>query len=159
MPRPRQRQRTVVCDCFDCRDDLFGDRSEPRPEDLTAASRAARQDPPPKAIIIHACGFLRQLDGILNVEQTRVPHLDVVVREGNLGMVAARPIRPHAGRGVERGGRGAQHGLFSCHWTQGCKVHPPCTRSSASSTHIHFPSPPSRLHHLCRTEREYDVWN
>jgi hypothetical protein len=58
---PKQRQRIVFCDCLDCAVD---DAQLQRPTDVSTAlspagEAAARQDPPPKSLIILLTGALQ----------------------------------------------------------------------------------------------------
>ncbi|GLC56441.1 hypothetical protein PLESTB_001105100 [Pleodorina starrii] len=93
---PRQRQRIVFCDCFDCRD-----RPEVSltPEQLDAATAVARQEPPPKALLLYATGFVVAADGATNLDACTLPHCNLVVREGNLGLLAVRAAEEAAGQG------------------------------------------------------------
>lgn len=106
---PRKRQRIVFCDCFDCVD--RPEQPELSKEQLDAATAVARQEPPPKALIVCASGFLAHsaADGP-NLEACSLPHLNRAVREGCLGMLAARAPPSLAGARLE--GRGGElHGL------------------------------------------------
>ncbi len=85
---PRQRQRIVFCDCYDCVD--RPQQPSLSSEQLDAATAVARQEPPPKALIIYATGMVSSSDGLTNLEACTLPHCDMVVRDGNLGMLAVR---------------------------------------------------------------------
>ncbi|GIL76579.1 hypothetical protein Vretimale_19502 [Volvox reticuliferus] len=84
---PRQRQRIVFCDCYDCRDrpNVLLNR-----EQLDASNVVARQEPPPKALLLFATGLVVSADGETNLDSCTLPHLNLVVREGNLGLLAVR---------------------------------------------------------------------
>jgi hypothetical protein len=118
MPKQRPRQRIVFCDCFDCVErpgGTVGSQAE-----LADSEAVARQEPPPKALLIYASGFLQphvpdSLDATAsvaaltlgtkaaaaaaappvagagsNVDACVFPHLDRVVKEGALGMLSVR---------------------------------------------------------------------
>jgi hypothetical protein len=90
MPQPRQR--IVFCDCLDCVE-------QPAATDVPTASSAAneaaaKQEPPPKCLLLHLSGVL--LPGTSSsqpsiLEALRLPHLDKATREGCLTLLAARP--------------------------------------------------------------------
>lgn len=85
---PRQRQRIVFCDCYDCVDrPATSSLSE---DGLKAAEAVARQEPPPKGLIILASGFLLHQEGQLNLDACTLPHLNRLVHEGSLGFLASR---------------------------------------------------------------------
>ena len=93
MPRPRPRP--APCDCLECRE----------PASVSSApglaDAAARQDPPPKLLLVFADGFLQAL----RAESASLVHLDAHAREGSLGMLALRegPLgRGGAPSGTER---------------------------------------------------------
>ncbi|KAG2490051.1 hypothetical protein HYH03_011516 [Edaphochlamys debaryana] len=100
---PRLRQRIVYCDCFDCVD---------RPEatalsqaQLDAATAVARQEPPPKALVIFASGVIvPHVDetgtAVTTLDTCTLPHCNLVVREGNLGMLAVRPSKEATDAGI-----------------------------------------------------------
>lgn len=85
---PRQRQRIVFCDCYDCVDRPA--TATLSPEGLKAAEAVARQEPPPKGLVILASGFLVHQEGQLNLDACTLPHLNRLVHEGNLGFLASR---------------------------------------------------------------------
>ncbi|GIL51361.1 hypothetical protein Vafri_7361 [Volvox africanus] len=93
---PRKRLRIVFCDCFDCRD--RPDVSLTR-EQLDASALAARQEPPPKALLLFATGLVVSADGETNLDACTLPHLDLVVREGNIGLLAVRHAEARDGSG------------------------------------------------------------
>jgi hypothetical protein len=62
MPKPRERVRIVTCDCFDCREPGDGG-PELSAEQLSAATAVARQDPPPKALVLLLTGVVLPGDG------------------------------------------------------------------------------------------------
>lgn len=78
MPRPRPRP--APCDCLECREPASASSAP------GLADAAARQDPPPKLLLIFADGFLQALQA----ESAGLVHLDAHVREGSLGMLALR---------------------------------------------------------------------
>ena len=78
MPRPRPRP--APCDCLECREPA-GASCVPG-----LADAAARQDPPPKLLLIFADGFLQAE----SARPASLVHLDAHVREGSLGMLAMR---------------------------------------------------------------------
>lgn len=79
MPRPRPR--TDPCDCLDCADPVPSSSSSPLPPHLASA----RQQPPPKCVLVLA-------DGVLTEEATGVgslaPHADAVARRGCTGVLS-----------------------------------------------------------------------
>mmetsp|Transcript_14463 Transcript_14463/g.31358 ORF Transcript_14463/g.31358 Transcript_14463/m.31358 type:complete len:439 (+) Transcript_14463:114-1430(+) len=90
MPKPRARQRIVFCDCFDCID-----RQAPSVASeaaLQACDAAARQEPPPKALVLYGSGFLRSCPDGINVDICTMPHLDKIVVDGSLGLLAVRKV-------------------------------------------------------------------
>lgn len=116
---PRQRQRIVFCDCFDCID--RPEQSELTDAELSACEAVARQEPPPKGLLIVGTGLLQRAadDGVVNVDDFVLPHLNRVVKEGALGMLALRPQpegERHAstGSGGQRGWMGVRGGLLMC---------------------------------------------
>lgn len=84
---PRKRKRIVFCECFDCRDrpDIVLSK-----EQLDAATAAARQEPPPKALLLYVTGTIVTVDGSTNLDSCTLPHCNLLVREGNLGLLAVR---------------------------------------------------------------------
>lgn len=85
---PRQRQRVVFCDCYDCVDrPAQASLSE---DGLKAAVAVARQEPPPKGLLVVASGFLRYEDKQVNLDACTLPHLNHLVNEGNLGFLSSR---------------------------------------------------------------------
>ena len=118
MPRPATRRRIVTCDCRDCAEDeeqqaqaggIGGTSSSSSIGELDAA---ARQSPPPKALLLVLRGFVRPAppggDGVAGVgvdddendgagppgsssslDAVHTPHLDRCAREGQLGFLAA----------------------------------------------------------------------
>lgn len=78
MPRPRPRP--APCDCLECREPTSASSAP------GLADAAARQDPPPKLLLIFADGFLQALQA----ESASLVHLDAHVREGSLGKLALR---------------------------------------------------------------------
>ena len=78
MPRPRPRP--APCDCLECREPANASSAP------GLADAAARQDPPPKLLLVFADGFLRALQA----ESGGLVHLDAHVQEGSLGMLALR---------------------------------------------------------------------
>ncbi|PNW82605.1 hypothetical protein CHLRE_06g285850v5 [Chlamydomonas reinhardtii] len=91
---PRLRQRIVYCDCFDCADRPA--ESTLTPEQLDAATAVARQEPPPKALLIFVTGMLLAADGSTNLDVHTLPHCNLLVREGNLGLLATRGGGDHS---------------------------------------------------------------
>ena len=85
MPKPRTRQRIVFCDCVDCID---RPQTEYSTEQLSIADAIARQLPPPKAIILFGSGLLDEWEGHTNLDASQFPHLDRIVKDGSLGMLA-----------------------------------------------------------------------
>ncbi len=99
-PRPRamprtQRTRVVFCGCLDCAEP---DEGAARPL-AQASEAAARQEPPPKCLLIYGHGLLvrpdtltdAQLAGLYtSLEAAACPHLDRAVADGGIGMLAAR---------------------------------------------------------------------
>ncbi|PNH06482.1 hypothetical protein TSOC_007171 [Tetrabaena socialis] len=85
---PRQRQRIVYCDCFDCVD--RPEQPSLTPAQLDAATAVARQEPPPKALLLYASGLLLESDGATTLDACTLPHCNLLVREGNLGLLAVR---------------------------------------------------------------------
>ena len=58
MPKPRERVRIVLeCDCFDCKDPGEG-KPELSAEQLSAATAVARQEPPPKGLVLLLTGVI-----------------------------------------------------------------------------------------------------
>ena len=85
MPKPRNRQRIVFCDCVDCVD---RPQAEYSIEQLSIADAVARQLPPPKAIILFGSGLLDEWEGSTNLDASSFPHLDRIVKDGSLGILA-----------------------------------------------------------------------
>ena len=81
MPRPRPRP--APCDCLECREPATPSSAPVR------ADAAARQDPPPRLLLIFADGFLQALEAA-SAGPASLAHLNAHVREGSLGMLAAR---------------------------------------------------------------------
>lgn len=88
MPRPRTRPLVEPCDCLECREPLNSEAPQ------GAGDAAARQEPPPKSLIVFADGFLQTLQVATSDKRAPAPsihpHLDSIVREGNLGVLASR---------------------------------------------------------------------
>jgi len=81
----------VFCDCLDCQD-------QPAASDVAAYlspanEAAAKQEPPPKALVICATGFV-QADPAgaptTSLDACSLPHLDKYTREGQLTVLATR---------------------------------------------------------------------
>lgn len=89
---PRARQRIVQCDCFDCVEDQGG----PRPGTTSELSeRVARQEPPPKCLLILGSGFLQAAPNgaataQTNLDAANIPHLDKAARDGCSGLLSVR---------------------------------------------------------------------
>ncbi|GFR47016.1 hypothetical protein Agub_g8700, partial [Astrephomene gubernaculifera] len=98
---PRQRQRIVYCDCFDCRD--RPQEEALTPEQLDAATAVARQEPPPKALVLYATGIVQASNGTTNLDSCTLPHCNLIVREGNLGLLAVRKAQEGLQGGVGSG--------------------------------------------------------
>lgn len=84
MPRPRPR--LDPCDCWDC---------EPRDPGAGAAFpdpalAAARQDPPPKCLVVVADGVLAGIDGHVPQGAAPAPHAAAVAARGATGLLALR---------------------------------------------------------------------
>ena len=90
MPKSISRQRIVFCDCFDCLD--RPDAVSTSAEALSAAEAAARQLPPPKALLLFGSGFIRYHGGAVNLDACCFPHLDCVTKEGCLGLLALQSV-------------------------------------------------------------------
>lgn len=99
---PKLRQRIVFCDCLDCVE-------QPRTTDITSSlspanEAAARQEPPPKCLLLVATGLLvpagtgREPTAPSLLELCSLPHLNKATREGGLTLLAM----PTAG--TEHGG-------------------------------------------------------
>jgi hypothetical protein len=88
---PRARQRVVVCDCFDCREQPA---SSDVTQHLSAANEAvARQEPPPKCLLLVMDGFLLpdpQNGGDTTLDACALPHMDTCARDGQLTLLALR---------------------------------------------------------------------
>ena len=79
MPRPRPRPDP--CDCFDCADPLPSPSSTtPLPPHLASA----RQQPPPKCVLVLADGVLTEE----TVGGSVAPHTDAVARLGCTGVLS-----------------------------------------------------------------------
>lgn len=111
---PRHRQRIVFCDCLDCTD--RSNEQLPSGDQLAACEAAARQEPPPKCLVILASGFVQPSapptaggePASNTLDDDTYPHLDGLVRDGHVGFLASRTAeaqRPGApGEGRGRGG-------------------------------------------------------
>lgn len=83
MPRPKLHRS--ICDCLDC---------TIVPTSLSAVSSAARQEPPPKCLVIYT-----DHDWPLGEDETaakplseyeNVPHLDLLAKAGSCGVILYR---------------------------------------------------------------------
>lgn len=84
MPRPRPR--LDPCDCWDCEPrDLGAGASTPDP-----ALAAARQEPPPKCLVVVADDVLTGADGSVPPEARPTPHAAAVAARGATGLLALR---------------------------------------------------------------------
>lgn len=155
---PRLRQRIVYCDCFDCADRPA--ESTLTPEQLDAATAVARQEPPPKALLIFVTGMLLAADGSTNLDVHTLPHCNLLVREGNLGLLATRGGGDHSGNNAVLpwpwgGGRGrcsggAQPG--SPHMSRPAMVYYASGRRACPGRFPASPSPPPHsLSPCCRS--------
>ncbi len=79
---PRARLVREPCECLDCR--------EP-PGAASGAAAIARQDPPPKSLILCLTEALLHPRAI---EEADVPHLDALVHSGWAGLLACRAEGP-----------------------------------------------------------------
>lgn len=80
MPRPRLRREP--CDCLDCR--------EPAGGAAPASAAIARQEPPPKSLVL--CLSRALVPGAL--QEAHTPHLDALVGAGWAGLLACRADGP-----------------------------------------------------------------
>jgi hypothetical protein len=78
---PRAKLRREPCDCLDCREPAAAAASG------SGASAIARQEPPPKSLVICLLGALKTADSL---QEADVPHLDALVHGGWAGLLACR---------------------------------------------------------------------
>ena len=89
MPRPRPRPQREPCDCLDCSDRV------PSSVGPQSAGGPARQDPPPKSLLIYlANAACTAAGGAAALAEARTPHLDAAVRAGYSGLLAFQPGPP-----------------------------------------------------------------
>ncbi|KAI7846349.1 hypothetical protein COHA_000186 [Chlorella ohadii] len=84
---PRAKLRREPCDCLDCREPAAG--SQP----ATASAAIARQQPPPKSLVVCLTGALTE-PGASSLGEADVPHLDALVAAGWAGLLACRAGGP-----------------------------------------------------------------
>ncbi|KAK9823699.1 hypothetical protein WJX72_004744 [[Myrmecia] bisecta] len=92
MPRPKFKR--VPCDCLDCREE--GLQPINVEAAVAASSASARQDPPPKCLIVFADRFLQadSSTGNTSLSSAECPHLHGVARDGSSGLLALRQSAP-----------------------------------------------------------------
>lgn len=87
MPRPKLHR--AICDCLDC---------TTIPTSVSAGSLAARQEPPPKCLVIytdHDCPLGEDETAATPLfEYENVPHLDRLAKAGSCGVVSYREAPP-----------------------------------------------------------------
>lgn len=81
---PRKRIISEPCDCLDCRDLL--------PVSPTICSAIARQQPPPKCLIIYLsdCYESSKTLNPATCPTAQLPHMDKIVEQGCSGLLAVR---------------------------------------------------------------------
>ena len=78
---PRRRVQRDPCDCLDCREGF--------PAQSDVGTAIARQQPPPKCLVIYIQDAV-DVSQLSETEPVRVPGIDLVVDEGCSGLLALR---------------------------------------------------------------------
>ena len=85
---PRKRSLREPCDCLDCKDLL--------PVSTTLSSAIARQQPPPKCLVLYLadCFHSRDSQPPATCSTAQLPHVDKIVDQGSSGLLAMREGQP-----------------------------------------------------------------